>query len=173
MQRGAPASDTPVIRVIVGLRGLRGPLDLQVLQLRWSDWATAPLCSRLLDLQDHQDPQVQMELQDLKEVRGRRAIQEKMEKLVLLDLEVSQELQEVLVPKAKRASVEKVNLDPEAPPAHQDLLDQATVIAQHFSTWRDQDSQTWTECGVPVVLRAPQVLQVLLVLQWRWELTVR
>lgn len=115
-----------------------------------------------------------MELQDLEELTGSRAIQEKMEKLVQLDLEVSQELQEVLVPKAKRVSVEKVNLDPEAPQAYQDLLDQETVIAQHFSTWRDQGSQTWTECGrVPVVLRAPQVLRVLLVPQWRWELTVR
>lgn len=106
-----------------------------------------------------------MELQDLQELTGNRVIQEKMEKLVLLDLEVSQELQEVPVPEAKRVSVVKVSLDPEAPQAHQDLLDQATVIAQRFSTWRDQDSQTWTECGVPVVLQVSQVLQALLVLQ--------
>lgn len=165
--------DTLVIRVNVGLRGLRGPLVLQDLQLRWSDLATALLCSRLPDLQDHRDPRGQMELKDLQELTGRRAIQEKMEKLVPLDLEASQEVKEVLVPKAKRVSVEKVNLDPEAPQAYQDLLDQATVIAQHFSTWRDQDSQTWTECGVPAVLQASQVLQVLLVLQWHWELMVQ
>lgn len=114
-----------------------------------------------------------MELQELQEMTVSRVIQEKMEKLVLLDLQVSQELQEVLVPKAKRVSVVKVNLDPEAPQAYQDLLDQETVIAQHFSTWRDQDSQTRRECGVLVVLRASQVLRVLLVPQWRWELTVR
>lgn len=45
-QRGALASDTPVIRANVGLRGLRGPLVLQDLQLKWLGLATARLCSR-------------------------------------------------------------------------------------------------------------------------------
>lgn len=45
-QREALALDTPVIRATVGLRGLRGPLVLQDLQLRWFDSAMAQLCSK-------------------------------------------------------------------------------------------------------------------------------
>lgn len=101
------------------------------------------------------------------------AIQERMEKLVLPGHEVSQELQELLVQKAKRV---RVNQDPEAPLVHQDLLDLALVTALRLLTWRAQVSQTWTNSGGSVVLRAPQGLQALLGslgLQWHWDPTVQ
>lgn len=96
-----------------------------------------------------------------------------MGKLVPPGQEASQEVQDLLVPKATRVSVERVNQDPEAPLVYQDLLDLAPVTAQRFLTWRAQDSQTWTESGVPVVLRGPQALLALLGFQWLWEPTVQ
>lgn len=176
MQRGTPASDTLAIKESVGLRALQGLQGLRDLQLRWFDSGTALLCSRCLDHQDRRDHQGQRDPQDPQELKESLVIQERMEKLVPLGHEVSQELQELLVPKAKRVRVERVNQDPEVPRVHQDLLDLALETAQRLSTWRAQGSQTWTNCGVSVVFRAPQALPALLGslgLQWRWGPTVQ
>lgn len=100
-------------------------------------------------------------------------IQERMEKLVHLGHEVSQEIWERLAPKAKRVRLERVNQDPEAPRVYQDLLDLALVTAQHLLTWRAQDSLTWTISGVPVVLQVPRALLAPLGIQWYWETMVQ
>lgn len=168
--------DTPAIKESVGLRGLPGPLVLPDLQLRWFDLGTDLLCSRRLDCRDRRDHQDQMEPQDLQELMESLVIQERMEKLVPLGHEVSQEIQDLLVPKAKRVSVERVNQDPEAHQVHQDLLDPAQVTARRLLTWRAQDSQTWTKCGGSMVLLALQGLLALLAslgLHWHWDQTVQ
>lgn len=167
MQRVAQASDTLVIRENVGLRDPPAQLDLQDLQQRWSGLGMVLLCSRWLDLLDQQDVQGPTGPRAPQELMGSLAIQERMEKLVHRALEVSQELQEVLVPKDKRVRVETDHQDPEAPQVPQDLLDQAPVTAPHFLTWRDQDLETWTKYGDPVVLRASLVPLALLVHQWQ------
>lgn len=166
-QRAAQASDTQVIKENVGLRDPLAHPDLQDLQQRWSDLGMVLLCSRWLDLLDQQDVQGQTGPQDPQELMGSLVIQERTGKLVHRALEVSQELQEVLVPKDRRVSVETDHQDPEAPQVHQDLLGQAPVTVPHFLTWRAQDSQTWTKYGVSVVLQAPLVPLALLVHQWQ------
>lgn len=162
VQRVILASDTPAIKATVGLQGLLGPLVLLDPQLRWSVLEMALLCRRWLDPLDLQDHRGQMGLPDLQELMENLVIQERTEKLVLLGHKASQEVQELLVLKAKRVIVEKVNLDPEAPQVHQDLLGLAPVTAQRLLTWRDQDSQTWTKSGVFRVFQVPQALQALL-----------
>lgn len=177
MQRATPASDIPAIKESEGLRGLPGALVLPDLQLRWFGLGTALLCSRRLDPQDRRDHRGQMGPQDLQELMESLVIQERMEKLVPLGHEVSQELQELLASKAKRVSPEWVSQDPEDRLVHQDLLDLAPVTTLRLLTWRAQDSlETWTKSGVSVVLRAsqvPQALPALLGLQWRWDPTVQ
>lgn len=173
MQRVAQASDTLVIKENVGLRDPPAQLDLQDPQRRWSDWGTVLWCSRWPDLPDQQDVQGQTDPRDPQEPTESLAIQEKMEKPVRRVLEVSQELQEVQAPKDKRVSVEMPHQDPEAPQVHQGLLDQALGTAPPFSTWKDQDFQTWTKYGVPGVLQASLVPLVLLVHQWQSEPVVQ
>lgn len=176
MQRVTLASDTPAIKGSVGLRALQGLQGLPDLQPRWFDSGTALLCSRCLDRLDHRDHQGQRDPQDPEEEMESLVIQERMEKLVPPGHEVSQELQELLVPKAKRASVERVSQDPEAPRVSQDLLDLALETIRHLWTWRAQDSPTWRNCGGSVVLQARQALLALLGslgLQWRWGQTVQ
>lgn len=160
---------TLVIKETVGLRVPPAHPDPQDLQRRWSDLGMVPLCSRWPDPRDHLDVQGQTGPRDPQEPTGSLVIQERMGKLVHQALEVSQELQEVLVPKDKRVRVEMDHQDPEARRVHQDLLDQAPGTAPRFSTWRAQGSQTWTKYGVPVVLQAPLVPLAFLVHQWPLE----
>lgn len=110
-------------------RALQGPPVLQGLLLKWCDSATVRWCSRWPDRSDLQALRVLMELQDLQELMGSQVIQERMEKLVLLDLQVFQELQEMLEPEAKRENVAKAHLDPGALLAPLDLPDRALAIA--------------------------------------------
>lgn len=172
-QRVVLASDTRAIKENVGLRDLPVPPVLPDQQPRWFDLETAPLCSRCLDPLGRRDHQGQKGPQDLQELMESLVIQERMEKLVRLGLEVCQELQDLLVQKAKRVIPERVNQDPEAPLVYQDLLDRAPVTAQRSLTWRAQGTQTWIKSGVSVVLRAPQAHPAPLVLQWHWAPTVQ
>lgn len=176
VQRAVLALDILVIKESRGLRGLRGALVLLDLQLRWFDLGTALLCSRCLDPLDRRDHQGQQDPQDPRELMESLVTQERMGKLVPLGREVSQEIQELQVQRAKRVSVEKVSQDPEAHLVYQDLLDPALVTAQPLLIWRAQDSQTWTKSRVYVVFQAPQVHQALLALQghpWHWDPTVQ
>ncbi|TMS11745.1 hypothetical protein E3U43_019136 [Larimichthys crocea] len=100
----------------------------------------ALLCSRCLDLLDHRDHQDQLEHQDLQELMENLAIQERTGKLVLLGHMVPQEIQELLVPKAKRVKLDLVNQDLEVPLVHQDFLDLAPATAQSpRSSWPSWD----------------------------------
>lgn len=173
MQRVVPGSDTLATKESVGLRDLPGSPDLLDLQRRWSDLGTALLCSRCLELPGHQDHQGQRAPRDPQELMESLVIQERMEKLVLLGLVVSQEVQELPVQRDRRVSVEKVSQDQEAPLVPPDPLDLAPVTVRRSSTWRAQDSPTWTKSGVPEVPQAPLALQALLELQWLWDPTVQ
>lgn len=55
LTRVVQVSGTPVTKESVGLRGLPGAPVLLDLQLRWFDLGTALLCSRCLELSDHQE----------------------------------------------------------------------------------------------------------------------
>lgn len=169
-QRVVPASDTPAIKESAGLRDLLGAPALLDLQRRWYDLGTDLLCSRCLEPLGRRDHRGRRGHRDPQELMESLVIQERMEKLVLLGLVVSQEVQDLPVQKARRVSMERVSQDLEAPLVPQDLLDLAPVTTRRSSTWRARDSPTWTKSGVP---RAPQVLQALPGLQWHWDPTVQ
>lgn len=124
-------------------------------------WFQQPL--ELEGLLDHQAPQVPRDHQEMME---NRVILVRTEKLVLRDLQASQEPQVTLEPKEKRETVERVSLVPEDLQGLLDLQAQDTDLL--LWTWRAQGSRTWTLSGVYVdhlVLLVPLVFLVLLVFQ--------
>lgn len=145
------------------------PLALQGPQLGCQPAKTARLPSArmaqllpvFLDPEDQLDHKVRQAPRDHLELMENRAILERTEKLVLMDLQVSQESQVMLDLKERRETVERVSLAPGGPQDLQDLQDQESDLL--LWTWKVRASQIWNlfgDCLAHQVLLVPLGLLV-------------
>ncbi|KAE8299624.1 Collagen alpha-1(XVIII) chain Endostatin Non-collagenous domain 1 [Larimichthys crocea] len=142
------------------LQGRPVLLGLQGLQMSIQSAVMDQLLPGSLDHEDHQVPQGPRDQQELMESQ---VILVRMEKLVLMDHEASQESQETLDSEERREIVEMVSLAPGDHQDHQDPQDLDSDLL--LWTWKVQGFQIWNlfgDCQACQVLLAPLVLLVLL-----------
>lgn len=122
---------------------------------------TAQLLPVFLDPEDQPDHKVRQAPRDHQELMENRVILERTEKLVLMDLQVSQESQVMLDLKERRETVERVSLAPGGPQDLQDPQEQESDLL--LWTWKVRASQIWNlfgDCLAHQVLLVPLGLLV-------------
>lgn len=158
-QRALQASVTKVPRESLAHLGQLVLPALQGLPQSFPLAVTAQFLPESQDPEDHLDSRAPRDHQELMESQ---VILVRMERLVLKDLQASQELQVILDPKEIREIVERVTL---AQGDHQDLQDPQDLDTDlHLWTWRAQDFLIWNLSGDCLAHQVPLVPLALLVL---------
>lgn len=160
-QRAVQALATKERRESLASLGPPVPPALWDPQLSIQSAATAQLIQEALDPEDQLDHRVPQAPRDNQELMENQVILARMEKLVLRDLQASQEPQETLVLKERRETVERVSLAPGDPQDHRDPQDQDSDLL--LWTWKAQGSRIWNllgDCQAYLVLPVPLGLLV-------------
>lgn len=121
--------------------------------------ATAQLLPQAPDPEGQLDHRVPRAPRDHQELTESQVILARMEKLVLMDLQASRELQVTQDQKEIRETAERVNLAPGDPQDLRDPQDQDSDLL--LWTWKVQGSQIWNLFGGCLAYRVPLVPPVL------------